>query len=89
MKHPKAEAAKEVVREYPGFPSRTLARMLVDKHPGLFADVEDARGFIRTYRGANGDAKRKDLPGSKHLRRGFGTTSDGVYPLPAPIEDST
>lgn len=88
-KYPKSDAVKAVVAEYPGFPSRTLARMLVDKHPGLYTSVEDARSLVRNYRGANGDRLRKDFPGFKHLRREFGETTDGSYPLPAPIEDST
>lgn len=88
-KYPKSDAVKAVVAEYPGFPSRTLARMLVDKHPGLFTGVEDARSIVRIYRGANGDRLRKDFPGFKHLRREFGSTSDGVYPLPDPIADRT
>jgi len=82
--NPKAEAAIEVIRSQPGFPSRTLARLLVDKHPGLFRDVEDARMTVRLHRGANGDRNRAGM--KTIIPKPDAPT---VYPLPDPIADRT
>jgi hypothetical protein len=87
MKKPnaKAEAVLEVITAQPGFPSRTLARLLVDKHPGLFRDVEDARRTVRQSRGTHG---AKNRAGKKVI---YPKDSDAptVYPLPEPIADRT
>lgn len=87
MKKPnaKAEAVLEVINAQPGFPSRTLARLLVDKYPGLFRDVEDARRVVRRYRGTHGAKNRSGL------RTIIPKESDAptIYPLPEPIADRT
>jgi predicted phosphodiesterase len=82
----KTQAAEAIVRAYPGYPSRTLARFAVEATPGLFRDVEDARKIIRTLRGALGKAARG---ARKDLRREHGSPSDGIYPMPDPISDKT
>lgn len=80
----KAGIALQEVKLYPNFPSRTIARILCDKHPKLYDGVEDARKSVRYVRGACGKSKRSRAKAP----RIHGTTSDGVYPLPDPIPDS-
>jgi hypothetical protein len=86
--HPKAEAVSEMIRTHINYPSRTIARFLVDKHPGLFKDSEEARREVRRQRGAAGKADRKDYPKYKSTWKEPGTPTDGCYPLPEPIADS-
>ncbi len=80
----KTQAAEAIVRAFPGYPSRTLARFAVDKDPGLFRDVEDARGIIRRLRGVNG----AQYGARKDLTKPHGQTTDGIYPMPDPIEEA-
>jgi len=56
----KAEIIKDVCRKYPQFPSRSLARYVLDLYGGLWNnDIEIIRSRIRYYRGTNGESQRK------------------------------
>lgn len=80
----KTAFATEIAKLYPGFPSRTLARFLLDKHKGVYDGLEDARKFVRYVRGAFG----KQWRSSAKVPKPLGTTSDGCYPLPEPLPDT-
>jgi predicted phosphodiesterase len=84
LKPVKLATVQAVIDQYPGYPSRTIARFVVQKHPGLYRTVEEARAAVRTMRGANGSYRRK-VHGKV---REHGSHSDGHYPLPEPLEDT-
>jgi hypothetical protein len=56
----------EYLEKYPQTPSRTIARIIVRDNPGLFSDLEDARGLIRMFRGQSGEGHRKSVRLTKH-----------------------
>jgi predicted phosphodiesterase len=81
------ETAVQYIRKFPNYPNKTLARMLVDREPVLFQDVERTRLMIRTYRGNNGKAAAYMIqPGCKKPN---GTQLDSLELLPDPIEEPT
>lgn len=55
----KNQFAREIIKEFPDCPNRTLARTLVNRHPKLFSNLEMARTAIRIERGASGTRLRK------------------------------
>ena len=67
-------------------PTKTIARLLVDKHPALFKDIEAARSSVRYYRGRSGQADRAQCANTTHFRAA-GKQSDGNIPLPDPIKE--
>jgi predicted phosphodiesterase len=77
------EAVKRILTELPDYPSRTLARLLIEREPKLFHTIESARGIIRTHRGANGNIAVKDCS----FKRPHGHQSDGLERLPKPIAE--
>lgn len=48
-----------LVKKFPETGSRTLARMLHEKHPVIFDTLEKARSGVRTFLGNNGEVHRK------------------------------
>lgn len=58
---PQGEIVKEYLRKYPSTASHKLAAVIFSEVPGLFKVPELARTAIRYYRGASGDAKRRNL----------------------------
>lgn len=57
----KAEVVIELLKQFPNAYSKPLARMLFEKYPQLYKDVEDARTMIRYYRGSAGQEKREKI----------------------------
>lgn len=57
----KAEIVKKEISRFKKTPSLTLAKKIYAAHPLLFKDVEDARSFVRIYRGQSGVVKRKEI----------------------------
>ncbi len=56
MKINKAKLAEEVLLENPKITAnRTLAKILQNKYPVIFKDIEDARGRIRFVQGKMGN----------------------------------
>jgi len=68
----------ESIKANPNLPSRSLARMVFEKHPDLFDSIEHARALIRYYRGANGKESRGKFPDD---------TFSNKYNLPESEED--
>jgi predicted phosphodiesterase len=54
----KADAARELLAQFPKAYSKQIARMLHDKWPDLFPTLENARSHVRLVRGANGPHHR-------------------------------
>jgi len=55
------QRAKEYCMQFPSAPTRELARKLVDEYPGLYRNIDHARGLLRYYRGAKGEVARKSV----------------------------
>lgn len=66
-------------------PSKTIARLLYDKHPKVFTSVEHARDKVRSYRGNKGLKDQSNVSNKSFFRKP-GNTNDGNIPLPVPIE---
>lgn len=62
------QVAKETLIKYPDMKTRTMARLLNTQYPELFPRVEPARNTIRAFRGALGEAKRKQPMCNSHVR---------------------
>lgn len=58
----------DALEKFPDTPSKTLARMLYNDNPLLFADIEEARSFIRSYRGVAGKYKRRYTKVTKYYK---------------------
>lgn len=55
------EIAEEACRRLSNFPSRSIARYLIDEYGGLFEnDLEKARDAVRYVRGSRGEKGRRD-----------------------------
>ena len=63
------------------WPSKTIARYLLENHPQIFSSLEQARSAVRLQRGACG----KNNLSRKKLNRDHGSVRDGNIPLPDPI----
>lgn len=83
-----SDAVREVLREFPNHPTKTLARILAEREPVLFRDVEAARRAVRYLRGNIGQGNRGSST-DKNFFRPNGKQSDGVIPLPAPVDTDT
>lgn len=79
------ELAKACIDEFPNYPSKTIARILAERDPLVFPDIETARARVRYYRGAKGNLMRSRLSDKSRVRPS-GTVSDSACPMPAPIE---
>ena len=55
----KGEVAYGYVQKYPKLPSLTLAKKIAAENTSLFKNAEEARGFVRSYRGLKGEDHRK------------------------------
>lgn len=62
------EQVLQTLTEFPQAGSKTIAEVLVQRHPLLFKSVDQARDKIRYYRGAHGTKGRKALSNKSHLR---------------------
>ena len=58
----------ELLSEHPDADTRTLARLLHEKYPHAFANVEQARTRIRYQRGASGKKMREGMKDRTHVR---------------------
>jgi len=48
----KSQIVKDICRQFPQFPSRSLARYILDQYGGLWNnDIEVIRAAVRYYRG--------------------------------------
>lgn len=55
----RAEIVKDVCRQFPQFPTRSLARYLLDQHGGLWDNnIDTIRSAVRYYRGQQGEHNR-------------------------------
>jgi hypothetical protein len=60
---------KELLHEFPSTKSRTLARLLFERHPEYFTSVEAARSSIRYFRGTSGSRHRRQLSAESFIPR--------------------
>lgn len=66
----KGMIVKEVLERFPDHPSKALAEKILIDNPLLFDSVEDARLFVRYYRGACGAKHRKSLATKQFINDG-------------------
>lgn len=57
----KGELAIEVLKQFPNAYSKVLARLLYEKYPMVYKDIEEARYVIRYYRGKAGSLMREQI----------------------------
>ena len=57
----KRQKALEVLERFKQYPTRTIARVLFTEAPELFISIDNARCYLRYYRGKHGDSNRKRL----------------------------
>lgn len=50
---------RDVCAQFQNTPNRTVAKLLRDQHPHIFASIEQARGIVRRVRGVKGKLLRK------------------------------
>lgn len=56
---------REHLTENPNAGKRTIARILLDKYPELWKNIEQARASVRYYTGQHGEHSRKQKPANK------------------------
>ena len=83
MKTIAGETVLKYLQDFPAHPSKTIARILTEREPVLFPDVEKARRIVRYYRGNSGAINRKHS--TKEHHRTNGTQRDSLELLPDPI----
>ena len=54
--------------KFPGIATRSLARMLFREYPYYFSGIENARCFIRYYRGSSGTHSRDNIAIKKYIK---------------------
>jgi predicted phosphodiesterase len=60
---------KDYLEEYPEMPSLSLAKLIYKYNSENFKNIEDVRGYIRYYRGTNGDIHRRNLTDRRFVRQ--------------------
>lgn len=63
-----SEVVKKYLMRYRAASSLQIARMLKADHPVMFKDIEQARSFVRYYRGAAGKRNRNNLTDQTYIR---------------------
>jgi predicted phosphodiesterase len=58
----------QTLSEFPKAGSRTIADVLVQRHPRVFKNIDSARDRVRHYRGNKGKRSRREQAGSALLR---------------------
>jgi hypothetical protein len=74
----KKDRVKKYVEEFPTHGNRTLAKLIVSKHPTLFPTLDAARSCVRNIRGNCGNNARKQA--DKQLMKPNGKA--GEYKIP-------
>lgn len=83
----KLDKVRELLREYPSsYPSNTLAGLVMQGLPGLYATQEHARSAVRYLRGLNGARDRAKLSRAEGRRVPDPTP---VWPMPDPVTDDS
>jgi hypothetical protein len=73
----------EALREFgERWPSKSIARYLLEKNPLVFKDINTARDSVRYYRGNKGDRLRTVKGSDTTFRRKNGAVTDASIPLP-------
>ena len=81
--------ACEFLERYPHLPSRTIARFILQERPGVYRDLEAARGAVRLYRGKQGSAKRAKNFGYGAHYQALGKPGEGCHiPIPPPLTEA-
>lgn len=83
------DTVAQYLKEFPNYPSRTIARMIFDKHPKMFRDEEHARGMIRYWRGNCGRRNRARANLDKSIVRPNGSQGDCLAALPKGLTSLT
>ncbi len=63
------EVVLKYLKKFPNTSTLCLARIIYRDNVALFTNVESTRTLIRYYRGANGDAGRKQLKNKDYVRK--------------------
>lgn len=64
----KRKAVLDLLEKFPDTGSRTIAKILKRDNPEIFRDIEDARGFIRRYRGQSGKYHREAVKLNQYFK---------------------
>ena len=81
------DLAIQYLRDYPGYPLRTLARLMAKEEPKVFAGIEQARAALRWQAGQCGDKTRRRTHIAPDVLRDPGSQSDSLERLPEPIKE--
>lgn len=76
----------QYLEQFPNLPNRSIARLIVEQHPGVFRDVEAARHSVRQFRGQSGSQNRAHKYGGGKFYGNAGSVTDGFVPLPPPLD---
>jgi len=72
IKSPYLDIKRKIVfdnlEKYPETATRALARIIYAEGPELFKDYEDARSWIRVYRGQRGPKLREQIKMKKYYK---------------------
>lgn len=58
----------ELLDKYPDSGDMTIAKILYNKYPEFYKDVESARSIVRIYRGHCGEWKREHIINKKYYK---------------------
>ncbi len=64
----KRKVADDLLTRFPDAATLTLAKLLYKENPGLWRDVERARGYLRSRRGNSGAVTRREIVDKSHYR---------------------
>ena len=62
------DITKQYLKRFKSTSSLQIAKKLVDEHPLIFGNLEQARDAVRYYRGASGQSNRKKLQDTEFIR---------------------
>ncbi len=65
----KRQIANDLLTRFPKAATKTLARILYKENPGLWRDLESARGYLRARRGNSGQDTRREIIDKSHYRK--------------------
>ncbi len=80
----KGEVTVEYITNWKELPIKTLARKMYNENVELFKDVEDARDFIRSYKGKKGKASKAVFHSTKDLHTEAGEEAQNAG-IPNPL----
>ena len=78
--------AREYIDRFPGFPSKSIARVIAQDHPMRFT-LEQARCAVRRMRGNMGETKRNEVADKSKFRPNGEAGKNPFGKIPEPIKE--